>query len=241
MFLFIFILKKDDMKKKKFLIYHKNKCIKFCIVNLQPGLKLWAANINVTNQAYLKSFLRKKILLKIVYITTNLVEMRLKTALKLLQLSEKSTADADARSSAAWWWPSRYVWMKWQISGSNCLTSMVSSRRKQSLDCWEGMRRRRWGKKEKKQISNPRLILHVNYENKLDTKNTSGDIKDLRGFLKMKTRLDLGSRGWIKRQRRDKFQNFFFLNQQKKKQTKKQKNHTMQPDPTWRQLSFTKS
>lgn len=66
----------------------------------------------------------------------HLVEMRLKTALKLLQLSEKRTAEADARNSAACWWPSRYVWIKWQISGSSCLTSMVSSRRKQSLDCW---------------------------------------------------------------------------------------------------------
>lgn len=65
----------------------------------------------------------------------HLVEMRLKTALKLLQLREKRTAEAEARSSAACWWPSRYVWMKWQISGSSCLTSMVSSRRRQSLDC----------------------------------------------------------------------------------------------------------
>lgn len=63
------------------------------------------------------------------------MEMRLKTALKLLQLREKRTAEAEARSSAACWWPSRYVWMKWQISGSSCLTSMVSSRRRQSLDC----------------------------------------------------------------------------------------------------------
>lgn len=66
---------------------------------------------------------------------SHLVEMRLKTALKLLQLSEKRTAEAEARSSAAYWWPSRYVWIKWQISGSSCLTSMVSSRRRQSLDC----------------------------------------------------------------------------------------------------------
>lgn len=43
---------------------------------------------------------------------TYLVEMRLKTALKLLQLREKRTAEAEARSSAACWWPSRYVWMK---------------------------------------------------------------------------------------------------------------------------------
>lgn len=71
-----------------------------------------------------------------------LVEMRLKTALKLLQLSEKRTAEAEARSSAACWWPSRYVWMNWQISGSSCLTSMVSSRRRQSLDCW-GQKTRR--------------------------------------------------------------------------------------------------
>lgn len=34
---------------------------------------------------------------------TYLVEMRLKTALKLLQLREKRTAEAEARSSAACW------------------------------------------------------------------------------------------------------------------------------------------
>jgi hypothetical protein len=40
---------------------------------------------------------------------TNLVEMRLKTALKLLQLRENKTPEAEFRSSAACWFPSRQV------------------------------------------------------------------------------------------------------------------------------------
>lgn len=41
-----------------------------------------------------------------------LVEMRLKTALKLLQLRENRTPQAEFLSSAACWFPSRNVWMK---------------------------------------------------------------------------------------------------------------------------------
>lgn len=41
-----------------------------------------------------------------------LVEMRLKTELKLLQLRENRTPQAEFFSSAAYWFPSRYVWMK---------------------------------------------------------------------------------------------------------------------------------
>ncbi len=66
-----------------------------------------------------------------------LVEMRLKTALKLLQLRENRTPQAEFLSSDAYWFPSRYVWMKWQISGNNCFTSIVSSRRMLSFGCWE--------------------------------------------------------------------------------------------------------
>lgn len=40
---------------------------------------------------------------------TNLVEIRLKTALKLLQLRENKTPEAEFRSSAACWFPSRQV------------------------------------------------------------------------------------------------------------------------------------
>lgn len=65
-----------------------------------------------------------------------LVEMRLKTALKLLQLRENRTPQAELLNSAACWFPSRYVWMKWQISGNNCLTSIVSSRCMLSFGCW---------------------------------------------------------------------------------------------------------
>lgn len=64
-----------------------------------------------------------------------LVEIRLKTALKLLQLREKRTAEAELRSWAACCWPSRYECRKWQISGSNCFTSMASSNLRQSFGC----------------------------------------------------------------------------------------------------------
>lgn len=59
---------------------------------------------------------QKKRLLKLYYfitvlhsLHTNLVEMRLNTALKLLQLRENKTPEAEFRSSAACWFPSRQV------------------------------------------------------------------------------------------------------------------------------------